>query len=140
MSDVWSNVSEMILSSAGGLFGRLLEAPRVSVGEAQPPEKNGVYAFSIDDEIIYVGEASGSSGLRDRICRKHVSGDESHALQKEFRRRFPDRLQRRAFIKQTILVQWVEIPDSLMVTLVEKLAIVCLNPRLNDSVKCRTVR
>lgn len=132
--------SEMILSRAGALFDKLMQASRVPVGEARPPEKNGVYAFSIDDEIIYVGEASGSSGLQDRICRKHVSGDEGHALQKEFQRQFPDRLQRRAFIKETILVQWVEIPDSLMVTLVEKLAIACLNPRLNDSVTRRTIR
>jgi hypothetical protein len=112
MNNVSANTFEIVLSSAGALFGRLLQASREPVGEAQPPEKNGVYAFSIDDEIIYVGEASGSSGLRDRICRKHVSGDESHALQKEFQKRFPDRLQRRAFIKKTIWVQWVEIHES----------------------------
>lgn len=132
--------SEIILLSAGALFNKLLQAARVSIGEAQPPEKSGVYAFSVDGDIIYIGEASGSSGLRDRICRKHVSGDEGHALQKEFRGRFPDRRERRAFIKQEISVQWVEISDSLMVTLVEKLAIACLTPRLNDSVKCRTFR
>jgi hypothetical protein len=140
IDDVPPNTFEVTLSSAGVLFGRLLQESRVLVGDARPPEKNGVYAFSIDGEIIYVGEASGSSGLRDRICRKHVSGDDGHALQKEFQKWFPDRLQRRAFIKETISVQWVEIPDSLMVTLVEKLAIACLKPRLNDSVKRRTIR
>lgn len=140
MNDLSPNIFKTTVSMAGALFSTLLQATRVLVGEALPPDTNGVYAFSVDDEIIYIGEASGSSGLRDRICRKHVSGDEGHALQKEFQGRFPNRLERRAFIKETISVQWVEIPDSLIVTLVEKLAIACLKPRLNDSVKRRSVR
>jgi hypothetical protein len=129
-----------MLSVAQTLFNQLLRAPRVSVGAAAPPTKNGVYAFSLDDEIIYVGEAAGSGGLKDRILRKHVSGDEGHALQNELTLRFPDRIDRRNFIKNAIDVQWIEIADSLMVSLVEKLAIAVIQPRLNKSVKSRTCK
>lgn len=122
------------------LFEALLAAPKTLVGGANPPAKNGVYAFSFDGEIIYVGEAAGSSGLNDRILRKHVSGDEGHALQAAFREQFPDRLERRAYIKASIHVQWIEIPDSLEVSVVEKLAIAVLEPRLNQSVVRRSVR
>jgi hypothetical protein len=132
--------SELSLSRAGEMFRRLLLARPALVGDASPPEKNGVYAFSMGDEIIYIGEAAGSSGLRDRIIRKHVSGDEGHALQREFQARFPDRQERRKFIKSGVRVQWIEIPDSLMVSLVEKLAIEVLKPRLNKAVITRTIR
>jgi len=132
--------SELALSAARVLFESLLRAPRVTVGSAIPPRTNGVYAFSIDDEIIYVGEAAGSSGLEDRILSKHVSGDEGHALQSEYKAQFPDRRDRRSFIKSAVSVQWVEVPDSLMVSLVEKLAIATIKPRLNKAVMHRTER
>lgn len=132
--------SDLALSTASEMFRRLLLARPAFIGDASPPEKNGVYAFSIDDEIIYIGEAAGFSGLRDRITRKHVSGDEGHALQREFQVRFPDRDERRKFIKSGVCVQWIEIPDSLLVSLVEKLAIEILKPRLNKAVINRTVR
>jgi hypothetical protein len=122
------------------LFEELLSAPRVLIGAASPPAKNGVYAFSIGDEIVYVGEAKGSSGLNDRILKKHVSGDEGHALQAAFCEQFPNRLERRTYIKSSIYVQWVEIPDSLEVLFVETLAIAVLGPRLNQSVVRRSIR
>ena len=140
MNVTWPTTRKTALSEIGVLFDRLMAAQPVLLGDAQPPEKNGVYAFSLGNEIIYVGEASGSSGLRDRICRKHVSGDEGHALQKEYQHQFPDRRLRRDFLKTNVLVQWVEIPDSLMVTAVEKLAIAILEPRLNESVKKRNFK
>jgi hypothetical protein len=136
----WRTFRETTLSAAGTLFDRLMAAQPVLLSDARPPNKNGVYAFSIDGEIIYVGEAAGSSGLWDRICRKHVSGDEGHALQKEYQHQFPDRLQRRDFLKTNVFVQWVDIPDSLMVTAVEKLAIAILEPKLNDAVKKRNFK
>jgi hypothetical protein len=125
---------ELALSTAKFLFEKLLSAPSVNIGISFPPKTNGVYAFSIGNEIIYVGEAAGSSGLKNRILSKHVSGDEGHALQREFMIQFPDRLDRRMFIKNYVLVQWVEIPNSLMVSVVEKLAIAIIKPRLNQAV------
>jgi hypothetical protein len=122
------------------LFQSLIQATPVSVRDAVPPSKNGVYAFSIDGEIVYVGEAAGTLGLWDRIKRKHVSGDEGHVLQSEFEQKFPDRLERREFIKTSVFVQWIEVPDSLMVSVVEKFAIAVLKPRLNKSVVKRTIR
>lgn len=126
--------------TASDLFRALLKAPCIQIGLAKPPSTNGVYAFSQGGIIIYVGEAAGSSGLRDRITRKHVSGDESHALQGEFEALYPDRRLRRSYIKETINVQWVEIPDSLLVSVVEKLAIAVLKPSLNKSIQNRTLR
>ena len=132
--------ADLVLSRARALLGSLLIAPRAIVGSALPPKTNGVYNFSVEDEIIYVGEAAGSSGLRDRILSKHVSGDEGHALQSECKVKFPDRLDRRSFIKSSVSVQWVKNPDSLMVSLVEKLAIAAIKPCLNKAVVNRTER
>jgi len=131
---------DFALSMARDHLSALLNAPRTIVGRAAPPEKNGVYAFSIGTEIVYIGEAAGSSGLKDRILRKHISGDEGHALQNEFKVQFPDRGDRRHFIKNSIFVQWTEISDSLMVSVVEKLAIGIVKPRLNKAVKSQTSR
>lgn len=140
MNGSWPTTRETTLSAAGMLFDSLMDAQPVLLGDARPPNTNGVYTFSFGNEIIYVGEAAGTYGLWDRICRKHLSGDEGHALQKEYQFQFPDRSLRRRFLKTNILVQWVEIPDSLVVTLVEKLAIAILEPRLNESVKKRNFK
>ena len=130
---------EAALSHADTAFRDLLQMSPVLIGDAMPPTKYGVYAFSQKGEIIYVGEASGSGGLKARIVNKHVSGDEGHALQKEFQSLYPNRLERRNYIKQYIHVQWVEIPDSLLVSFVEKLAIAVIRPRLNKAVQDRKV-
>lgn len=121
-------------------FLKLMEAPRFNIALAKIPAKNGVYAFSFGEEIVYIGEAAGSGGLADRILRKHVAGDESHALQAEFELKFPDRMARRQHIKNNVGVQWVEIRDSLVVKSVESFAIYILKPRLNKSVLNRTFR
>jgi hypothetical protein len=130
---------EKSLTNAKRYLEILLSTPPILLGMASPPKKNGVYAFSLDGEIIYVGEALGLKGLRDRILSKHVSGDESHAFQKALQIDFPDRGARRAHMKSTLHVQWVEIPDSLAVSTVEKLAIEVLEPRVNKAVQNRRV-
>jgi hypothetical protein len=131
---------EFYLSEIGRLFNGLVAAPCVLISNANPPEKNGVYAFSIDGEIVYIGEAAGSGGLYDRILRKHVAGDDSHALQKAFKLKFPERQERRVYIKNKISVQWIEIPDSLMVTAVEKFGVLVVEPRFNDAVTKRNFK
>jgi hypothetical protein len=110
---------------------RLLAAEALVIGESDPPKLPGVYAFVIDGEHIYVGEAKGSGGLYDRIVRKHVSGDEGHALQRHFRVNFPDRTIRRDHIMRNVQVKWVVIEDYLLVSVVERMAIWLLNPPLN---------
>ena len=130
-------MSRLHAEEANQHLNALLNACPAPIGSSQPPDTNGVYAFSIADEIIYVGEASGSGGLRDRIKRKHVSGDNGHALQKALSTDFPDRAERREHIKSSVFVQWVEIPDSLMVSLVERLGILTLLPKLNSHVNER---
>ena len=131
---------EIALSSARVYFEKLVATPPIIVGRAMPPSTSGVYAFSLEDEIVYVGESAGSRGLRDRIKSKHLSGDDSHALQAAFLFEFPDRKARRAHLKEKIGVRWVEIPDSLLVSVVEKLAIFVLKPRFNQSVASRSIK
>ncbi len=46
----------------------------------------------LDETVVYVGEAKGSKGLRDRLLSKHLSGDESHAIQRAFADTFPTEL------------------------------------------------
>ena len=108
----------------------LIAAEYQLIGEANPPESPGVYAFSIDGVLMYVGEAKGTGGLRDRILRKHVAGDEGHALQRYFKDAFPDRMLRREHIKRTVMVKWVVV-DVEAVSVVERVAIWLLNPPLN---------
>jgi hypothetical protein len=82
----------------------LASAQAMLLRDANPPELPGVYLFSSDGEILYVGEARGSGGLYDRICRKHVSGSDSHPLQRAFMVKFPDRSERREYLKNHIAV------------------------------------
>ena len=108
----------------------LLHSPRLRIRDANPSEQSGDYMFEIDGAIAYVGEAKGSGGLRDRILRKHVAGDEGHALQRHFRDPFPDRGLRREHIKDHVRVAWCEVEQSL-VPLVERAAIWLIDPPLN---------
>ena len=80
---------------------------------------------------LYVGEAKGSGGLYDRIMRKHVSGDDRHALQRYFTVDFPDRVIRRDHIMGNVQVKWVIVENILSVAVVERLAIWLLEPPLN---------
>ena len=109
----------------------LLESPPVLIGEANPPLTSGVYALIFDSEVVYVGEAKGASGLRDRILSKHVSGDDNHAVQRALKARFPDRHERRDFIRQAVGVQWIEIADPNECAVVERLLIWLLKPKWN---------
>ena len=109
----------------------LVAAEVFVIGQADPPKLPGVYAFMINDKHMYVGEAKGSGGLYDRIMRKHVSGDEGHALQRYFKVDFPDRVIRRDHIMGNVPVKWVIVEDLLSVAVVERLAIWLLEPPLN---------
>lgn len=110
---------------------KILGRPAVSLGKANPPTSPGVYIFSVDDVITYVGEAKGSKGLRDRLLSKHVSGDDRHAVQRAFAVEFPDRLLRRAHLLEHVHVRWLEIEDTGRVSAVERFLIWMLNPSWN---------
>ena len=111
----------------------LAAAPAILLKDASPPESPGVYLFLVDSEVVYVGEAKGSGGLYDRIMRKHVSGSDSHTLQRAFKAKFPDRQERREHIRSTISVKWVVIEDPDRVASVERLVIQMLKPPWNYS-------
>ena len=100
----------------------LLSSPPVLLGLATPPNDRGVYVFWKDAKIKYVGEAKGNKGLRDRVG-KHISGDDSHAIQRALKDEFPDRLLRRKHMKETISVRWLAIPDDARISTVERLLI-----------------
>jgi len=110
---------------------RLVDAETFILGQADPPNLPGVYAFMINDKHMYVGEAKGSGGLYDRIMRKHVSGDDRHALQRYFKVDFPDRVIRRNHIMGNVQVKWVIVENLLSVAVIERLAIWLLEPPLN---------
>lgn len=110
---------------------RLLTCDAVSIANSVLPDSPGVYMFLLEGDIRYVGEARGSGGLRDRVQRKHLSGDESHVLQRTFKARFPDRVERREFIKHFIDVKWVVIDDPERVAIIERLVIWLFQPEWN---------
>lgn len=109
----------------------ILGQPAVPLGKANPPTSTGVYIFSVDDVITYVGEAKGSKGLRDRLLSKHVSGDDRHAVQRAFAVEFPDRLLRRAHLLEHVHVRWLELEDPWRVSAVERFLIWMLKPSWN---------
>lgn len=109
----------------------LASAQPVLLGDADPPPLPGVYLFSLDGEVLYAGEAKSAGGLHDRIIRKHVSGSDSHPLQRAFKNDDPDRAKRRHFLRSSVYVQWVIIEDTDRVPCVERLVIQMLKPPLN---------
>jgi len=85
----------------------------------------------VDGEVMYVGEAKGREGLRDRLLSKHLSGDDGHAIQRAYKLDFPDRALRRAHIKETVFARWLPISDTARVSTVERLLIWLYSPPWN---------
>ena len=85
----------------------------------------------LGETVMYVGEAKGSNGLRDRLLSKHISGDESHAIQRAFVVAFPDRKLRRDHIKHTVAAKWVVIDDGGRIPAVEQFLIWLYDPEWN---------
>lgn len=99
----------------------LLSQSEVLLGEADPPETSGVYLLLLNGEIRYVGEAKGSGGLRDRLLRKHISGDDKHAIQRALKDEFPNRALRREYIKKNVSAKWVVVEDFDAIAVLERL-------------------
>jgi excinuclease UvrABC nuclease subunit len=106
----------------------LLQSDSIPIGEANPPEEPGIYVL-LDESmrVLYVGLAT---NLRDRL-HKHVSGDESHAIQRAFKEHFPDRSERRRFIKRNVSVKWELVDDPVQLADTERLLIWLLQPVWN---------
>ncbi len=109
----------------------LLKITPVPLGAANPPDTSGVYMFLVGGEVVYIGEAKGSQGLRDRLLRKHISGDDSHACQRAFKEQIPDRPLRREHIKLNVFARWLAIPGSERISAVERLLIWLYKPAWN---------
>ncbi|KJC36719.1 hypothetical protein UB31_35650 [Bradyrhizobium sp. LTSP849] len=108
----------------------LLAAP-VLLGLASPPDVKGVYMLLEGDEVMYVGEAKGKKGLRDRLLSKHLSGDDGHAIQRAYLVKFPDRQLRREHMKKTVHVRWLQIDEPARVSAVERVLIWLYDPPWN---------
>jgi hypothetical protein len=113
------------------IISDLLSAPAVPLGSADPPSEPGIYALVHEGKIKYVGEAIGSKGLRDRLLSKHVSGDDSHTLQRVFAGEYPDRILRREHIKVHVHAKWRCVPDRPTASVVERLLIWAMRPEWN---------
>jgi hypothetical protein len=77
--------------------------------------------------MTYVGIAA---NLCDRF-RKHVSGDESHAIQRALAERFVDRTARRSFIKENVRAKWIVQKDPARLADLERLLIWLYQPTWN---------
>jgi hypothetical protein len=130
-----SYMQKMQLDNALSLILKDVEAlvanNPVVIDEAQPPNDHGVYMLLVDGVVMYVGEAKGSKGLRDRILAKHVSGDDNHAIQRAFREEFPDRGLRRDHIKKTVFARWLNIAEPARISAVERVLIWLYEPVWN---------
>lgn len=122
---------DAVLAAIADDVNVLLQAPAVPLGVAEPPSTPGVYMLLVDDALVYVGEAKGRGGLRDRLKYKHVSGDEGHAGQRALAEMFPDRLTRRAHILANVHARWLAIPDLGRVSAVERVLLCLYRPPWN---------
>ncbi|SOO23855.1 hypothetical protein XFF6991_310025 [Xanthomonas phaseoli pv. phaseoli] len=87
----------------------LLRTEAAPLCVADPPNGAGVDMFLVGGEIVYISEAKGSQSLRDRLLRKHVSGDDNHACQRAFKEQFLDQVLRREHIKANAYARWLEV-------------------------------
>ena len=78
---------------------KLLGAESFLLAGATPPSDIGVYALYFENKLKYIGEAKGQKGLKDRLLNKHISGDDSHTLHKVFKSAYPNKDERKDFIK-----------------------------------------
>lgn len=131
MSD-WKESLSKVLPELESYISQLMDAPKVLFGEANPPIKPGAYIiYDHENKLCYIGEAKGSGGLRDRLLRKHLSGDDSHAIQRAYKVSHPDRAIRREYIKGNVSVRWVATPDANTALAVERLLILMFKPTWN---------
>ncbi len=111
-----------------GEIRSLLQTPAITLGETRPPKEAGVYIlFDEYTTIAYVGIAK---DLYDRFC-KHISGDESHAIQRALADRLPNRLERRKFIKEHVRAKWLVHSDATRLADLERLLIWLYQPPWN---------
>ena len=111
---------------------RLVGSAPVPLGQAKPPNRSGVYLLRDDQNAVaYVGKAIGKEGLRDRLLRKHISGDDSHAIQRAYLSTIPERNERRLFIKKYVCATWLEVSDFRRAADLERLMIWLLQPPWN---------
>jgi hypothetical protein len=115
-----------------GDVARLLDVKPVLLGQANSPNTHGAYMLFYRDATVSVGEVKGSQGLRDRLLRKHISGDDNHAIQRAMKVTFPDRALRRQHIKEHVSVSWVEVEGSNRISALERLLIWLYDPDWND--------
>ena len=113
------------------IISDLISAQAIPLGSADPPASPGIYALVHEDKIKYIGQAIGSKGLRDRLLSKHLSGDDGHALQRVFAFKYPDRNQRREYLRVHILAKWCCVPDRPTASVVERLLIWSMRPEWN---------
>lgn len=113
------------------IISELLSATAVPLGSAEPPPMPGIYALVHEGKIKYIGEAIGSKGLRDRLLSKHLSGDDGHTLQRVFALEYPDRIQRREYLKKHIYAKWRCVTDQPTASVVERLLIWSMRPEWN---------
>lgn len=128
-----SNAHDELAMRRWGEFSQevdsLLERPPHTLGEANLPSSPGVYVLYDENMTLsYVGIAT---DLRDRLLSKHISGDESHAVQRAYRSKFPNREKRREFIKQQVQVKWTTIDEPARAADLERLLIWLFQPAWN---------
>jgi excinuclease UvrABC nuclease subunit len=109
---------------------RLMRQPAVRIAQARIPETPGVYIIlNPQQRECYVGKAT--RNLRDRVLRKHVSGDESHAIQRSYESKYPDRTERRKFIREKMYVKWLPVSNLSRIADLERLLIWRLRTKYN---------
>jgi excinuclease UvrABC nuclease subunit len=107
---------------------QLLSGRACTLGEALAPRESGIYVlFDEHTTLTYAGMAR---DLCDRF-HKHISGDESHAIQRALAERFTDRTERRKFIKENVQASWRVVSGAVRLADLERLVIWLYQPSWN---------
>lgn len=128
----WKDNLDVVLPEIESYISKLMDSKKVLFREASPPKEPGAYiVYDHENNLTYIGEAKGSGGLKDRLLNKHLSGDDTHAIQRAYKSSHPDRRQRREYIKDNVSVRWVATRDANTALAVERLLILIFNPPWN---------
>jgi excinuclease UvrABC nuclease subunit len=128
MTDSMDSLISRRWEQFGGDVRSLLSRPGCKLCEIDSPCEPGIYILF--DEFSTLTYAGMAANLCDRF-HKHVSGDESHAIQRALAERFPDRAERRRFIKENVQAKWLVMHNRNRLADLERLLIWLYQPIWN---------
>lgn len=127
------------LPTISAFLDQLEESPLLPLCHTSTfPRSSGLYAWYYQNRLVYIGQASGAGGLKDRLGRSHLADNKNQKLWKRFRSGFTAGREGKGayhqWIRENVSVKCVAIRDATIpdMLLYERLMIWSLSPSWND--------